>query len=36
MKEKNIEVRFINDIEDLEGLITEGFFVGWPNPSSGI
>ena len=34
MKEKNTEVRFINDIEDLEGLITEGFFVGWPNPPS--
>jgi ribosomal protein S18 acetylase RimI-like enzyme len=34
MKEKNTEVRFINNLEDFEGLITEGFFVGWPNPPS--
>jgi ribosomal protein S18 acetylase RimI-like enzyme len=27
-------MKFVNKIKDFEGLITEGFFVGWPNPPS--
>jgi ribosomal protein S18 acetylase RimI-like enzyme len=27
-------MKFVNNIKDFGGLITEGFFVGWPNPPS--
>jgi ribosomal protein S18 acetylase RimI-like enzyme len=27
-------MKFVNKIKDFGGLITEGFFVGWPNPPS--
>lgn len=27
-------MKFVNKIKDFEGLITEGFFVGWQNPPS--